>query len=89
MKYIRQINSSFNSRLDSSEEWLIWKIDKNRSSTMKYRKEKKKENSKLVEFSSIHRISVSEAEKRKNKNLNTIFLSKTDSNKSTCRLKEH
>ena len=56
---------------------------------MKYRKEKKKENSKLVEFSSIHRISVSEAEKRKNKNLNTIFLSKTDSKKSTCRLKEH
>ena len=56
---------------------------------MKYRKEKKKENSKLVEFSSIQGISVSEAEKRKNKNLNTIFLSKTDSNKSTCRLKEH
>ena len=88
MKYTRQINSSFNSRLDSSEEWLIWKIDKNRSSTMKSRK-KKKENSKLVGFSSIHGISASEAEKRKNKNLNTIFLSKTDSKKSTCRLKEH
>lgn len=88
MKYTRQINSSFNSRLDSSEEWLIWKIDKNRSSTMKNRK-KKKENSKLVGFSSIHGISVSEAEKRKNKNLNTIFLSKTDSKKSTCRLEEH
>ena len=34
------------------------------------------ENLKLVEFSNIHGISVSEAEKRKNQNLNTIFFLK-------------
>lgn len=54
---------------------------------MKHRK--KKENLKLVEFFNIHGISVSEAEKRKNQNLNTIFFSKNDYKKSTCGLKKH
>ena len=40
------------------------------------KKGKKMENLKLVEFSNIHGISVSEAEKRKNQNLNTIFFLK-------------